>query len=162
MGKARITLSLPPHLADFCRYEFQTNEIDILISTKHDIGKQIVSQICVSDLPVKQVKYETPVTFLIPETPFVNYENRFICLSKWGEYKIREFIRAEFNFRARLFFEIGYQKNYQQKQIIDGFLLGYNIRNNSLSFEAVKKNDYRKRTKNIENVFRDIQNAIVV
>ena len=55
MSKGSIlTISLKPHLADFCRHEMrQDKEGNIILSRKSDIGKHIYSMVMTSDMPVK-------------------------------------------------------------------------------------------------------------
>lgn len=160
MNNPIITIDLKPHLEDFCRHELRTDKDDnIILHRKNDIAKMIISNICAANYPPKEREKENPVTFVIPKTPAVDLETRFLYVTAWGEEKIASYIEAEFNQRCRRFFEYGYLKGFSQKRITEAILAGYNIKNNAISFEAVKKNDYRKRKKSNQIIFQELQNT---
>ena len=96
MSKGSIlTISLKPHLADFCRHEMrQDKEGNIILSRKSDIGKHIYSMVMTSDMPVKGLPCTDPVSFIIPVTGANQYiiKYRFIYVSRWGEEKIQDYI----------------------------------------------------------------------
>lgn len=165
MGKGCIlTISLKPHLADFCRHEMkQDREGNIVLSRRHDIGRHIYSMIVTSDLPVKTLPVSDPVNFIVPVTSANQYvmKYRFVYVSKWGEEKIQDYVESEFNLRVKLMFEFGYRKNYTQKQIVEAILQAYNIKNTSLNYEAIKKSDYRNNRKNRKIIFEDLQSAVL-
>lgn len=155
-----LIIDLPPHLADFCRHElgYDTQE-RIMLKRGHDIGKHIYSHVSVSDLPVKSNCMVNPVTFIIPVTAANRYAlvARFLYVSRWGEEKIKDYIETEFNQRMRLLFESGYRKKYTQKEIIESILDAYNIKNTAISYEAIKKSDYRYKKKTRKIIFEDIK-----
>lgn len=155
-----VTFSLPPILADFCRHLFKEDKNgNLVLSTRKDIGKMIYSNLSASDLPVRRPLLENPISFVIPTTAANHYilGGRFLFVSKWGEEKIEDFIEPVFKFRVRRHFEIGYQKGYTQKRIIEGILWQYNIKENKLNFEAIKKMDYRNNRKLRETVAKSIE-----
>lgn len=160
MNRPLITISLKPHLADFCRHEFQTTKTDqIILHRKSDIGKYIFSMVLMSDFPVRRPFIEDACTFIIPTTKHEDLKNRFLYVSFWGEQKIQDFLTVEFNRRVKLFFEKGYARNYQQKRIIEAFIAGYNLKNNANTYEAIKKNDYRKRYRTNKIIFKELQSV---
>lgn len=165
MGKGSIlTISLKPHLADYCRHEMrQDKEGNLILSRKNDIGRHIYSNIVTSDTPVKGLPISDPINFLIPVTGANQYimKYRFVYVSRWGEEKIQDYIESEFNLRMRLLFEAGYKKNYSQKQIVESILQAYNIKNTALNYEAVKKSDYRMSRKNRKIIFDDLQKSVI-
>lgn len=165
MGKGSVlTISLKPHLADFCRHEMrQDKEGNIVLSRKNDIGRHICSMIVTSDTPVKGIPVSDPISFIIPVTAANQYvmKYRFVYVSRWGEEKIQDYIESEFNIRMKLLFETGYLKNYSQKQIIESILQAYNIKNTALNFEAIKKSDYRMNRKNRKIIFEDLQKSVI-
>ena len=89
MSKGSIlTISLKPHLADFCRHEMrQDKEGNIILSRKSDIGKHIYSMVMTSDMPVKGLPCTDPVSFIIPVTGANQYiiKYRFIYVSRRGK-----------------------------------------------------------------------------
>ncbi|MEF8984591.1 MAG: transcriptional regulator [Bacteroidales bacterium] len=161
MNKPKVTISLKPYLADFCRHEFrELKDGSILIRRRHDIGKMIFSQVNASPVPVKKRPVmEDAATFTLPISSESDLLGKFLYVDRWGQEKIQEFIQAKFNLRAEHFFQRGYKKGYSQKRIVEAFLCGYNIRNNALSYEAVKKNDYRKRQREIREISKELKNA---
>lgn len=157
-----ITISLLPHLADFLRKEFSVTKTDeIIITRRKDIGRMISSQILSSELPVNRPFIDNAVKLILPitESNYYILNGRFLWISQWGEEKIRDYIDCEFRRRVRDMFELGYKKHYPQKQIIEGILQGYNLRNNALNFDMIKKIDYRNNVNFRKTIFADIQNA---
>jgi len=160
MHRPIVTINLEPYLADFCRHEFkELSDGSILINRRHDIGKMIFSQVNASPTPNGKPVFENAVNFALPLSKESDLRGKFLDIDKWGQEKIQEFIKALFNLRAKHFFKYGYDKNYTQKRIVEAFLAGYNIRNNDLSYEAVKKNDYRTRRKELKNIAEELKNA---
>ncbi len=161
---AVLTINLKPHLADYCRHEMKQDvDGNIILSRKSDLGKVISSMVLTSDLPVSAVKCDNPVSFVVPVTAANQYavKYHFIYVSKWGEQRIQDYIEAEFNQRMRILFECGYRKNYTQKQIVEAILEGYNIKKTALSYEAVKKSDYRTAKKIRKLIINDIQSFVL-
>ena len=70
---------------------------------------------------------------------------------------IQDYIEASFRIRVREYFVAGYEKGYKQDRIVRAFLMAYNIKNNAINYDTVKKIDYRNRKKMIKEVNRDIQ-----
>ncbi|WP_303181710.1 hypothetical protein [uncultured Butyricimonas sp.] len=155
-----LIVNLPPHLSDYCRHELGSdNQGRIILKRGHDIGKHIYSHVSVSDLPIRANAMVNPVTFIIPVTAANRYAlvARFLYVSRWGEEKIRDYIETEFNQRMRLLFESGYRKKYTQKEIIESILDAYNIKNTAISYEAIKKSDYRSKKRTRKIIFDDIK-----
>lgn len=159
-NKPQITIYLPPLLEAYCRYVFKTppDQKEIIVSRNHDIGKLIHSNIITSDVPVRRPLFENQVTFILPVNR-VNHHGisfHFLKVSNWGEQKIIDGIDYEYRKWLERCFEIGYQKKWDQKEIIDALLRGLNIRNNCANFDAMKKFDYRNRKKNDEKRFCEL------
>lgn len=159
---AELVLNLKPHLEDFLRHEMKSPEGPIMLTRDNDVGKYIYSQVTVLSTPPKKVKMTNPVTISIPVTMsnkhIIRY--RFLFISRWGEEKIKDFLEAEFRLRMRLLFEAGYQKRYTQKEIIESILQAYNIRNSAVSFDAIKKADYRNKRLFRKSIYEDLQSAV--
>jgi hypothetical protein len=158
--KPQITIFLPPLLEAYCRYVFKTppNQKEIIVSRNHDIGKLIHANVITSDLPVKRPLLDHAVTFILPVNR-VNHHGisfHFLKVSNWGEQKIVDGIDYEYRKWVERCFEIGYQKKWEQKEIIDAILRGLNVRNNVANFDAMKKNDYRNRKKCDEKRFIEL------
>lgn len=70
---------------------------------------------------------------------------------------LQDYIEASYRLRVREYFVAGYEKGYKQDKIVQAFLMAYNIKNNAINYEAVKKYDYRNRKRMVKEVDRDIQ-----
>ncbi len=162
--KPTITIDLKKYLHDFLLHEFKTDSSGAIILTKRsDIGLFIDSMWCVSDLPVKHPDRENPVTLILPMAEENHYVLRynFLYVPSWKELQIVEYLEAEFRRRVRDFFSVGYAKRYKQKDIIEGFLKNYGIKNNVINFDQIKKLDYRNRENFKNQVVNEIQSAII-
>ena len=81
----------------------------------------------------------------------------FIFIPDWKQKQLQEYIEATYRIRIREYFVAGYEKGYKQDKIIRAFLFAYNIKNNAVNYDAIKKFDYRNRKKIIKQVDQDIQ-----
>ena len=124
----------------------------------HDIGKLIHSNVITSDLPVNRPFIDHAVTFILPVNPINKHSvnSHFLKVSNWGEQKIQDGIEYEYRKWVERRFEIGYEKKWNQKEIIDAIIRGLNVRNNAANFDAVKKIDYRNRRKTEEKRFSQL------
>ena len=142
-------------------HEFGTprSEEAITVTAANDLGKLIQSMITVSDRPPKQAIKEHPVTLVLPvqEWNHFIFQENFIYIPEWKQRMLREYIEASYRIRIREYFIAGYEKGYKQDRIIRAFLYAYNIKNNAINYDAVKKYDYRNRQRMVKEVDRDIQ-----
>ena len=159
--KPQVIIELPPHLNDYLFHEFGTprSEEAITVTAANDLGKLIQSMITVSDRPPKQAIKEHPVTLVLPvqEWNHFIFQENFIYIPEWKQRMLREYIEASYRIRIREYFIAGYEKGYKQDRIIRAFLYAYNIKNNAINYDAVKKYDYRNRQRIVKEVDRDIQ-----
>lgn len=159
-----IIINLRPILQDFMMHEFNTSEDGaIILHERHDIGRFINTMWSVSDYPVKKKEYKYPVKMIIPVQPNSAHilKYNFIHVTTWKHIQIINYIDAEFKRRVRDFFSIGYEKKFKQTDIINAFLLAYNIKNNAMNYDQVKKLDYRNRYRFREGIAKTIQESIV-
>lgn len=162
MYKPTVIIDLQEHLHDFLVHEFKEDPTGIIVLTiRHDIGKYIESMWSVSPRPRPPRDMEHPVKIQLPVTDDNHYilENNFIYVPIWKERMINDYLEAEWSRRMKDFFSIGYQKKFQQKDIIDGILKHYGIKNNSLNFDKIKQFDYRNRERFKKMVVNEIQSA---
>ena len=166
-NRPHVFINLPCLLESYLRYIFKTpaTEKHIELNRKSDIGKMITSQVITSDLPISvsplelnRVKVILPVT----ENNVNAVKYHFIRISPWGEEKIRDYIEADFRLWIKRRFEIGYELNYEQRQIVDAILRGLNERNQVANFDAIKKIDYRNRRKIEEKRFKSLLNDCMI
>lgn len=157
----KVTIELNPYLHDYLYHEFNTptDEEGVRITSTNDLGKLIQAMVTVSDRPPKQAIKEHPITLLLPiqEWNHFIFQENFIYIPEWKQRMIQSYIEASFRIRIREYFVAGYEKGYKQDRIIRAFLFAYNIKNNALNYDAVKKYDYRNRKRIIREVDRDIQ-----
>ena len=132
--KPQVTIELPPHLHDYLYHEFGTPRSEEAIK-------------------------EHPVTLVLPvqEWNHFIFQENFIYIPEWKQRMLREYIEASYRIRIREYFIAGYEKGYKQDRIIRAFLYAYNIKNNAINYDAVKKYDYRNRQRMVKEVDRDIQ-----
>lgn len=163
-NRPHIIINLRPILQDFMLHEFNsTDDGAIILHERHDIGRFINTMWSISDKPVQKKEYKYPMKLIIPVQPGSAHILRynFIYVSGWKHVQIMNYIDAEFKRRVRDFFSIGYEKKYKQTDIINAFLQAYNIKNNALNFDQVKKLDYRNRFRFREEIAKTIQNSII-
>lgn len=161
-NRPSIILELELHLADYCRFIFETSEDGaIILKRNHDFGKHIPSFVRISEVPVKRPLLVQPVTFILPITKNNHYalNHNFYYVTRWGEERIQDYIETEFKRIVRNMFEEGYSMNFTQKEIIESIVKGFNIQNNALSFEAIKKIDYRRRERIKVKRFLELQST---
>lgn len=159
--KPNVKIELQPYLHDYLYHDFGCSRQDdgVQISSGNDMGKFIQAMVTISDRPPKQPIKDNPITLYLPIQEwnhFVLQEN-FIYIPEWKQRMLQEYIEASFRLRIREYFVAGYEKGYKQDKIIRAFLLAYNIKNNALNYDAVKKYDYRNRQRMIKEVNKDIQ-----
>lgn len=160
---SHFIIDLRPHLEDFLRHDMGCNaDTPIFLSRTSDMGKFIYSHVTTCDSFPPERKCANPVKICIPVTSSNKYilNYRFLCVSRWGEEKINDYLEAEFRHRMRFIFEVGYQRKYTQKQIIEAILQHYNIKCNAVNFDAVKKADYRHNRKIRAIIYKELQSAV--
>lgn len=158
--KPFVIIELQPHLHDFLYHEFgcDKKEDGVFVSTKNDIGKFIQAMVTITDRPAKQELKDNPIKLYLPIQEwnhFILAEN-FIYVPEWKQYMIQDYIEASFRLRIREFFQSGYEVGHKQDIIIKSFLAAYNIKNNTLNYDTIKKYDYRNRQRVIKEVKKEI------
>lgn len=160
----KVVIELAPHLHDYLYHEFGTprGEEGVLVKGANDLGKLIQSMVTVSDRPPKQDLKEHPITLLLPiqEWNHFIFRENFIYIPEWKQQMLQNYIEASYRIRVREYFVAGYEKGYKQDRIIRAFLFAYNIKNNAVNYDAVKKYDYRNRQRMVREVDRDIQMSL--
>jgi len=159
--RATINFPLEPHLSDFLRHELNTKEDVIVLNRSNSISRFILSQVQIAEFPRKEKIFDNNVVFKLPSNRFIDFENKFVYVNKFRIQQINDFIKSVFNLRVQMFFFAGREFNYSNKQIIEAFMYSYNIKNLAINYEAIKKNDYRRRIKTIQRISKDIEMSIV-
>jgi len=110
-------------------------------------------------MPVKRPFSDDLVSFILPNVTATNLENKFLYVSRWGEQQINDYLQALFDIEVKYFFLVGYELKFTQKEIADGFVEGYNMKKNAVTFDMIKKNDQRKKKFFRKNVSELIQGS---
>lgn len=161
-----ITIDLKPDLHDFLIHEFGEDETGaIILNKRNDIGKYIDSMWIVSDLPIKRQfeKYNNPVRIILPICADSAYIVRcnYIYIPLYREQQINDHIESVWNTVIREYFVTGYEKGFKQSIIIEGILKAFNIKKNAVSYDRIKKKDYRNRENILNSVVREIQSSMI-
>lgn len=161
MDKPLVYIDLEPHLADFLRHEFMQSkkEESLLVDGSNDIGLLIQAFITVSDRPRKQEITENTICLALPLQSWNHaiFQENFIYIPKWKQKQLSLYLEAQFRVRLKEFFQVGYEKGFKQDMIIRAFLDNYNIKNNAINYDTIKKYDYRNRRKIVKQVSEEIQ-----
>ncbi len=159
--KPNVIIELQPYLHDYLYHEFGCPRADdgVSVTSANDIGKFIQAMVTVTDRPPRLPIKDNPITLFLPVKEWNHYilQENFIYIPEWKQRMLQEYIEASFRIRIREYFVTGYEKGYKQDKILRAFLLAYNIKNNALNYDAVKKYDYRNPQRMTREVNRDIQ-----
>lgn len=159
-----LTIDIKPELHDFLIHEFGEDENHcIKLHKRNDIGRYIDSMWVVSDLPVKRKyeKWNNPVRIILPISQENQYivRNNFISIPIYREQQVNDFLEATYNVVIREYFVTGYEKQFKKNMIIEGILKAFNIRKNAISYDRIKKKDYRNRENVINSIVNDLKNG---
>jgi hypothetical protein len=160
-----ITIDLNPDLHDFMIHEFGEDENGcIKINKRKELGKYIDSMWLISDLPVKRKfeKYNNPVKFILPvcEDSAYTIRTNYIYIPLYREQQINDQIESVWKLTVREYFCTGYERGYRSNQIIEAILKAFNIKKNQISFDRIKKMDYRNRKNIINLTVKEIQTSL--
>jgi hypothetical protein len=164
MDRPIITIDLKKHLHDFLLHEFEVDKTGaILLTNRHYIGSYINLMWDASKYPVPIGTKENPVRLSLPlDTKYYHVKcSKFLYVSDVKEQIIQNFLEREFRMRVRFYFIVGYEKKFKQKQIIESFLKNYGMKHNAISFDQIKKMDYRNRVDLLNNIKNEIQHTII-
>ncbi|KAA6338508.1 hypothetical protein EZS27_013483 [termite gut metagenome] len=161
--KPNVIIELPPHLQDFLYHEFgcDKKKEGVVISSANDAGKYIQSMIAFSNSPKTSEIKEHPIKLYLPvqEWNHFLYKRNFLYVPVGKQKMIQDYLEASFHIRIREYFIEGYSKGFKQEQLLQAFLNSYNIKQNAVSYDAVKKYDYRYRQKIRKEISQEIQLA---
>ena len=164
MSKQLIEVSLDPFLQDFLYHEFKTDLKTgaIIITRDSTIGKYMASMIECCDRPYKrEVEYKCKILLPISANTHYRFRNSYIYIPAWKEEMIHDFLKAEWTKRVTDIFAIGRDRGFKQKHIIEAIIKEYGMKNNSITYDRIKKMDYRSRESFIKKVVREIQCAVI-
>lgn len=158
--KPYVIIDLEPKLQDFLYHEFGFTKVgEVELTRTKDIGEFINAMITISDRPPKIPFGDYPFKLYLPTEEYnwrILREN-FIFVPKWKQKQIQDYLDACFKLRVREFFCTGYSKGYKQDKIIKAFLDNYDIKNNKINYDMIKKIDFRNRKNEIKKIREEIQ-----
>ncbi|KAA6326469.1 hypothetical protein EZS27_024425 [termite gut metagenome] len=159
--KPNVIIELDAYLHDFLYHEFGCDKQNdgVIITVSNDIGMIIQSMIEFSNIPKQQEIKDNPIKLYLPvqEWNHFIYKRNFLYVPVWKQRMIQDYLKSLFRLRIKEYFTEGYAKGFKQEQILQAFLVAYNIKNNALNYDTIKKYDYRNRKKIKEEVNREIQ-----
>ncbi|KAA6322771.1 hypothetical protein EZS27_027717 [termite gut metagenome] len=163
--KPNVIIELAPYLHDFLYHEFgcdKKKDDGVIITVSNDIGMIIQSMIEFSNIPKQQEIKDHPIKLYLPlqEWNHFLYRRSFLYVPVWKQRMIQGYIETSFRIHIREYFQEGYDKGFKQEQILQAFLTSYNIKQNAINYDAIKKYDYRNRRKIREEVGREIKSTI--
>jgi hypothetical protein len=165
--KPQVTVSLKPYLQDFLYHEFGADPKEctdgLMVSGMTEVGKYISSLVTVSThRPRSEGKAADRLTLLLPVLEWNHYilNEHWVCIPTWKQHQLQDYLEQMFRIRLREYFLVGYEKGFRQEQITQAFLMAYNIKNRALSYDMVKKYDYRNRKRTTQEVNRVIQESL--
>lgn len=136
---------------DYLNYIFERDAAgNYVVDRRHDFGKLVVSLVKYSKFPVPDKRANT-VKFMLPASrPLENASKSYVYITKEDQAKLNDFLDALFNIDFDRYYLDGMQLKFQQKDIIQAFIVSrklvYLIGDN----ETLKKRAYRDELKKLE------------
>lgn len=151
--KPKVIIDLPPILEAYCRFVFKTPEdSDIIkVTRSHSIGRAVNGLKSLADAKPVLWKFKNPVTFTVPETKLNWYklQTKYIYFSSEDTKTFIDRVHTSFDHFCEMSFRYGYAMKFEQKEIAELITDILNVRANAANMEAIIKNDYRLRKKEI-------------
>ena len=159
-----IKISLPAYLQDYliALFSYDKKSKTIVINESISEGKYICSMWEPAERDYTR-EYKEPCIIAIPENAYNKYklESSYIHIPVWKEKMIENHIRSSFELKMREMFAIGRHYGISQKTICEAIISEYNTLNNTLTFDKVKKFDYRRRKRYSKNILDILQAAVL-
>lgn len=144
-----VIVELSPLHEAFCRFLFKTpdKKAEIYAPRTTSIGRAINGYITKADIKPVLPNKINPVTFIVPETKanWYSLQTKFLYFTVEDNEALVDRIETEYANWCENFFKDGYAMNMDQLMIIESIMDLLNVRWNAISFEAIKKYDYRER-----------------
>lgn len=138
-----IKLNLNTFQEAILQKECKSEGANIKLTRENSIGKFICSQVQWSKEEVKQP--DEGITLLLPKYTYIFQQNFYPFISKQNQKNISDFLQSVFDLNLDLFFAKGYRYKYRQKDIVEAFMLHYNLPQTVTIVDMLKKRDYRKK-----------------
>lgn len=133
---------------DYLNYIFETDAAgNFIVDRRHDFGKLISSVVKYSKFPIKQ-KRTGEIKFMLPlSRPLANAANYYLYCTIEDQLKINDYLEALFNIDFDRFYLDGKRLKFQQKDIIQSFIISRKLVNLIGDNETLKKRAYRDELK---------------
>ena len=144
-----VVIDLPPILEAFCRHLFETpdDKNEIYARRSHNIGRAVIGYLSKRDDQPVLPAMKNPVTFIVPETRanWYSLQTKYLYFTTEDREAFVDRVETEFTNWLENHFRDGYAMNMDQFTIVETVLDILNVRMNATTFDAIKKNDFRKR-----------------
>lgn len=160
--KMILSIDLEPYLQDYLiaifGYDQSRNAIDI--STTHPEGKFILSMWEPIEREYART-IENECRIILPGNNYNSYklQTSYVHIPAWKEKMISDYLKSIFELKMRELFSLGRHFKIPQKIICEAIISHYNTKNSVLTFDKVKKYDYRKRKKYNQKLITLLQSA---
>lgn len=141
-----------PMLREYLHYLFAFEEGSFSVFRKIDFGKLLCSMVQYSNLPIRHNENEHTVKFTLPiSRPTANAKNYYLFYTKEDQAKLVDYLEVLFNIDLDSYYLSGQRQGFQQKDIIQNFIISRKLVGLIGDNETLKKRLYRKSLKDLEN-----------
>ncbi|HLT41737.1 MAG TPA: hypothetical protein VKZ95_03455 [Sphingobacteriaceae bacterium] len=145
-----FTLS-KPMLREYLHYLFAYEDGSFSVFRGHDFGKLLCSLVQYSNLPVPQKITEHTIKLTLPiSRPTANAPNYYLYYKKEDEAKLADYLEAIFNIDLDRYYLKGIKQGYQQKEVIQTFIISRKLVGLIGDNERLKKRLYRDEQKQLK------------
>lgn len=135
-------------LRDYLHFLFAFEDGSFSVFRTSDFGKLLCSLVKYSNLPVSQDQDENTVMLTLPiSRPTANAKNYFLYFTKEDEAKLQDYLEVLFNIDLDRYYLKGLKLGYQQKEVIQTFIITRKLVGMIGDTERLKKRLYRDEQK---------------
>lgn len=130
----------------FLSYLFDTMDDGSLKITRHsDAGKLITCFVRYSDRPIQDEPTDGNVTLFLPWSKGLSTApNHFLYFSKEDEHRINDLLEVIYHIDLDRYYIKGMRKGYQQKEVIESYIVSRKLTSLFEDNETPKKRQYRE------------------
>lgn len=141
-----------PMLREYLHYLFAFEEGSFSVFRKQDFGKLLCSLVQYSNLPIRHEETEHTVKLTLPigSPPTTNARNYYLYYTKEDQAKLVDYLEVLFNIDLDSYYLSGQRQGFQQKEIIQNFIISRKLVGLIGDNETLKKRLYRKSLKDLE------------
>lgn len=140
-------------LREYLHFLFALEDGSFSVFRTSDFGKLLCSLVKYSHVPVSQERDENAIYFTLPlSRPTANAKNYYLYFTKEDEAKLTDYLEVLFNIDFDRYYLKGVRSGYQQKDIIQAFIISRKLVGLIGDNERLKKRLYRDEQKTLKNV----------